>query len=85
VRIEAWRIGYEPFEEILDAARLVQLPEQRNRVGTVKTGSDDEHSKDAAPDSPASYGRVGAGELPFLEWRDRRPAVLEVGPFFSSP
>ena len=84
VRIEAGRIGNEPFEEILNAALLVQLPDQRNRVGTVKPGSEDEQRKDAAPDSPAGYGRVGDREVPDLEWRNRRPAVNVACPFFSS-
>jgi hypothetical protein len=84
VRIEARRIGDEPFEEILDAALLVQLAEKGGGIGAVKSGGEDEQRKDAAPDSSTGYGRVGAGELPYPSRRDRRPAVLEAGPFFSA-
>jgi hypothetical protein len=83
VRIEAGRIGDDPGQEILDAALLVQLPEQTDGVGTVESGSEDEQAKRPAEDSPSGVGRVGDREVPFLGRRDRRPSVNEVGRFFS--
>jgi hypothetical protein len=62
--------GDQPSKEILYTTVLVQLPEQRNGVRTVKTGAQDEERKNAAPDSPAGYGCVGAGELTYLNRRE---------------
>lgn len=84
MRSKSGRKGDEPFEEILDATVLVQLLEKGDRVGTVEPSTQDEERKNAAPDLPTGYGCVGAGELPNLDLRERRPAVSVAGPFFSN-
>jgi hypothetical protein len=67
----------------LDATCRVELAEQGDGVGTMEAGGQDEQSKRAPEDAPTGQGLVGDREIPFLEPRDRRPAVNEAGPFFS--
>ena len=75
--------GDQPSKEILYTTVLVQLPEQRNGVRTVKTGAQDEERKNAAPDLPTGYGCVGDREFLLQDRREGRPAVSVAGGFFS--
>jgi hypothetical protein len=84
VRSQAWRIGNNPLEEIMDSTLAMQLPDQGDGVGTVESGSEDEQRNNAAPDSATGQGRVGNGEVPLLGREDGREAVNEAGPFFSN-
>jgi hypothetical protein len=84
VRIKARRISDQPPEEIVYPAFPIQLPEQGDGIGTVESDREDEQRKNTAPDLSPGDGRVSAGELPYLDRRDRRPAVNEAGRFFSN-